>query len=154
MADPKLLVWCSFPLFCGQPKDLTDVEITPVLTWNTHLMIFKTISQMILKNHCIIYTFNRTRKNLWKITFDSLLNGPLITADLIKFKYSAFMLDTIDTKLYQPEKKKKNKYLNKLVRYNFTLKNSNSHDYHFPTTWSIKPQWKQANCYMATWLNY
>ena len=44
------------------------------------------------------------------------------------------MLDTIDTKIYKPEKKKKNKYLNKLARYNFTLKNSNSHDYHFPTT--------------------
>lgn len=52
-------------------------------------------------------------------------------ADLIKFKYSAFMLDTIDAKLYQPEKKKKN--LNKLARYNFTFKNSNSLHYHFPT---------------------
>ena len=47
-----------FPLFQDQGKDIQGAEIKSILTlktWNLYLTVFKTILQIILKMHSIIY---------------------------------------------------------------------------------------------------
>ena len=47
-----------FPLFQDQDKDIQGAEIKSILTlktWNLYLTVFKTILQIILKMHSIIY---------------------------------------------------------------------------------------------------
>ena len=50
-----------YPIFQGQEKDLTDAEITSILTnlktCNPYLTIFITILQMILKVVSVIYAY-------------------------------------------------------------------------------------------------
>ena len=61
--DPDLAsTWMFiFPLFQGQDKDLSDVEMTSVLTtlktWNPYLTVFITILLMIFKMHSTIYKY-------------------------------------------------------------------------------------------------
>ena len=50
-----------FPLFQDQDKDIQGAEIKSILTlktWNLYLTVFKTILQIILKMHSIIYGYN------------------------------------------------------------------------------------------------
>ena len=57
-------------------------------------------------NYILSYTniFEQHEKEIsLKVASEILLNGLFITIDLIKFRYSLVILETIETKLYKPE---------------------------------------------------
>lgn len=92
-------------------------------TWNAYLTVFIPILQMILKINSFKNTnnFEQEHKEIsFKISFWNFTKWAFIKNDLImiKFQYSLFIPDTIDTKLYEPEQKsKRKKYLNVLAEY-------------------------------------